>query len=58
MKNIKQKQLDYLSSFFLKFNDPDEAFYETNKLICRLNNNDLTINDIQYKAYQCKKEVI
>ena len=58
MKNTRQKRLNYLSNFFLKFKDPDIAYHKTSRFLCRLNNYDITISDIQYKAYQCKKEKI
>jgi len=47
--------INYLSKFFLKFQDPDEGFLKTSQFICRLNRCDIKISDIQYKAYKCKK---
>jgi len=58
MKNNRQKKLNYLSNFFLKFKDPDIAYYKTSRFLYLLNNYDITISDIQYQAYQCKKENI
>ena len=56
MLKEKEKLLDELSQFFLNFKDPTEAYF---RLISRLNRRgiDISVEEVQRKAYECEGEV-
>ena len=53
----KEKILNKLSLLFLKIEDPDEAYFNINRIVKRLNNKGIGIRvkEVQRRAYGCEE---